>query len=410
MTKAALVRAEPWAQYILFTILVMATPFVVVTRFLQGAVWRVSHIMFPLFGLELPVVGTFAIALLIAVVVWQRRNITRRKIIAGLVIVSMIAISQWVQDLYGGMSVYDLQKNWHYAAYSCYVFIFFRAFNRIKMPLFRMIPFAFLSAIVISFIDEGFQYNMSNRIFDVSDISKDAWGAMMGLVMVLFIAETYGSLKIIPRLWWKRRVANYFQDPMALLIICGLLALSAILMSPLLTGFEYWHIFLGFTLGLFLIIVIILHLLQFPKIRIVILSLLGAGFVVLLTSFILNIDKGITRTQYGLTVYKGLPVPFFDMMIYPNGMPRLVDKKHLFNQQDKNFLFSTKPDILLMGAGFGNLGGKGFPISEGSTFVFNQSSKQGTQVIIYPTPLASQIYNRLIKEGKKVLFVIHNTC
>ena len=120
-------RTIAMIQYIMFAVLVVMTPFMVVTRFLQGTVHDVSHMSFSIFGHKLPYIGSAVILGLIAFLIWQRKNITPRRIGAGLVIVGMIALSQKVQDLYGGMSVYDLQRNWHYVAYSAYVFFFFRA-------------------------------------------------------------------------------------------------------------------------------------------------------------------------------------------------------------------------------------------------------------------------------------------
>jgi len=87
-----------------------------------------------------------------------------------------------------------------------------------------------------------------------------------------------------------------------------------------------------------------------------------------------------------------------------------VDKKHFFNGQDQQFFLSQKPDILLIGSGHHGKGGKGFKIEEGSTFSYNEHILKGTQIIILKTPDACKVFNRLKKEGKKVLFVIHSTC
>ena len=97
-------------------------------------------------------------------------------------------------------------------------------------------------------------------------------------------------------------------------------------------------------------------------------------------------------------------------MIYPDGLPRLVDKKHFFNNQDKKFFLDHEPSILLIGSGWAGKGGKGFNKEDGTYFTFSSLTIKSTQVIILKTQEACKLYNRLRREGKNVLFIIHNTC
>ena len=127
-------------------------------------------------------------------------------------------------------------------------------------------------------------------------------------------------------------------------------------------------------------------------------------------SYLIHRHDNITHSQFGLIVYKGLPVPFFDLLIYPNGLPRLVDKKHFFNGQDRQFFLSQKTDIILVGGGFQGKGGKGWKTEEGTYFLFNEYTFRGTQVIVLPTPTACEVFNRLKSEGKNVICVLHSTC
>ena len=408
--KKAANKTEPMIQYVLFTILVVMTPFVVVTKFLQGAVYNLSHMSFSLFGIQLPFIGTAAIALIIAIIIWQRKYITRRSAAAILVIIAMIALSQWVQDLYGGMSVYDLQKNWHYAAYGAYVFVFFRAFNRQGVPLQRMIVYSYFSAIGLSIFDETFQLFLSDRIFDVSDIAKDSWGTIVGLILVLFVSQTYGTIDFKSHTAWKRRPRDYFNDPLAALVVCGLLSLVVIMLSPLLTDFRHITIFIGLVIGLYIVVLLIWHFLQFKRFRIAFISLLIIILVTISGSYLKHRNDNFSHNRYGLMVYKGFPVPFFDLMIYPNGLPRLVDKKHFFNNMDRQFMMQQEPDILIIGIGFHGKGGNGFKVKEGPYFVYNRYTNNGTQIIILPTPRACEEFNRLKTENKNVLFIIHTTC
>ncbi|MCF7810489.1 VanZ family protein [bacterium] len=397
-------------QYILFTMLVVATPFVVVTRYLQGAVNIFSHLSFPMLGMEIPYVAATAVLGFIAFLIWQRKNITPRRVIASLIIVVMIAISQYVQDLYGGMSVYDLQRNWHYVAYGSYIFFFFRAFHIRKMPMEKMILISFSSTILMSLFDETFQYFLSHRVFDVSDIAKDSWGSVMGLILVLFVSETYGTIKLKGKRIWKKKFSEYLTDPLSALVVVGLFSFTTVIISPLLTDHPQIIVFLILIAFVFIVELLILHFLQYKKFRIAFIAIVIIKVLLFSGSVIKNKDKFITYNTYGLTVYAGLPIPFFDFIIFPNGLPRLVDKKHFFNNTDKKWLFDQTPSILLIGSGSRGLGGKGFNEESGTYFQFHEEKLKVIQVIILETPKACEVYNRLRKEGKNVMFVVHNTC
>lgn len=410
MKKTESLRTEPMIQYCLFAVLVVMTPFMVVTRFLQGAVYEFSHLKLPLLGFELPIVATVAAFALIAFVVYVRREITFRKVKAAGVILGMILLSYWVQDLYGGMAIYDLQKNWHYVAYGAYPFFFFRAFSVRGMQVSRMILFAYLTAIGLSTFDEAFQFKMSNRIFDVSDIAKDSWGAIIGLILVLFVAETYGRVELDWKNVWRKRIRDYFDDPLGTLLLVGILSTTAILVSPLLTESSLIGYFLLAVASLSVIIVLTLHNLQRKTFRLVAGAIIGLAITGLGASTALSAGDHIVKSNYGLTIFRGVPVPFFDLLIYPNGLPRLVDKKHFFNNQDKQFLFQQRPDILIIGGGHNGKGGKGFAVPEGTYFAFNRYIARGTQVIVLSSSDACREYNRLKAEGKRVLLVIHSTC
>jgi hypothetical protein len=109
-------------------------------------------------------------------------------------------------------------------------------------------------------------------------------------------------------------------------------------------------------------------------------------------------------------VYKGIPIVFYDVMIFPNGTFRLVDKKHYFNSRDQTFFMEHKPDIIIIGSGAEGLGGRGFVKQSPHQFMYNPHIQRGTQVIILKTPEACEVFNRLKRERKNVLFVLHNTC
>ncbi|MDP8205637.1 MAG: VanZ family protein [Candidatus Electryonea clarkiae] len=403
-------RTESMVQYILFAILVVATPFIVVTRYLQNAVHILSHLSFSVFGRDIPYILIFGSIILLSLIFRYRKEITWRRIKAILVILIVILFAHKTQDLYTDMSFFDLQQNWHYIAYCAYVFFFFRAFNARKMSKNKMILYSFSSSLCMSTFDETFQFFMSNRIFDISDINKDALGAVFGLILVLFVSETYGTISVKLKTILKKNLVDYFKDPLSSLMLVSLFTVAFLFTSPLLTEHEYWYLNLLTGFCLFLFLMSIIHFSQYLKIRYLIAGIALITFISLSVSFAINFNKNIMYNSYGLTVYKGLPIPFFDIIIYQNGMIRLVDKKHHFRSNDRAYFFKQNPDILLIGSGSEGAGGKGFDTAKGTYFIFNKFNLKGTQVIILPTPEAYKKFNQLKEKNKNVLFVIHNTC
>jgi hypothetical protein len=127
-------------------------------------------------------------------------------------------------------------------------------------------------------------------------------------------------------------------------------------------------------------------------------------------SYLQHRGDGIGRHQYGLTVCQGIPVPFFDVLVFPDGRFRPVDKKHYFNPRDRIFIDKQRVDIVLIGNGYRGLGGMGFPHPKGSRFLYNAQTGRGTQVIIETSGEACAHYNHLKEQGKRVLLILHSTC
>ncbi len=403
-------RIDATVQYILFTILVVLTPFVVVTKYLQGVVHLVSHLSFTIFDVEIHFIVTAMVIGFMTLVVIYRKQITLRKIIAGLVCLVLIAFSQSQMDLYLEMSFFDLQENWHYTTFGAYVFFFFRAHNAWKMKKSRMILLAFASAVLMALFDEAFQFYMSHRVFDISDTTKDAMGACLGIIIVLFITETYGTISLRDFRPWRKDPRDYLRNPGNALFLVLLLTLIFTFTSPLLSEHaEAWTL-LAISFPAFFIIAIIIHYMQHKVIRYSVLGLVGAILIATGVSFAVNRDKQIMHYQEGMAVYKGIPLVFFDVLIYPDGTFRYVDKKHHFRSQDKRYLQRQEADILLIGSGAKNRGGKGFAKHVGTHFIFNRYALKPNQVIIEPSAKACETFNRLKAEGKNVLFVLHMTC
>jgi len=393
-----------------FLILVVLTPFVMVTKYLQGTIHVLSLFKLPILGIEVPIIMALSALVAIILLIKYIRLLTSKKIVAIIFVIGMISTGHLVQDKLLDRSFFDLQPNWHYLAYGTYIFFFARAFYSPKLNGSRFIILAYLTVLLISTFDETFQYFLSHRVFDISDISKDAWGATAGLIILFFMTEHYGTIDLKNAKWWKAKISDYFKDPATTLLSFFSLTLIFLLISPILSEHNMWFILCSIGFSTFLFLALIFHFMQYRTFRYVALTVFSILFLGLATSYAINRDKNITYCEHGITVYKGIPVVFFDLMIYPNGQMSLLDKKHNYRKQDKRYFLKQEPDILLIASGHQNKGGKGFSISNGTKFIFNTFSMKGTQLIILPTPDAVKKYNELRKAGKKVFLVLHNTC
>jgi VanZ family protein len=395
---------------LLYALLLIFTPFIMLRAFLQDAVGRASASKIPLGSLEVPIVPLVAGLLVVLALVRFRPRFTRRRALTALLALVLIAVAQRSTDVYFGHNFYDLQQNWHYLAYSIFAFMVYRDLHPRGVPLARIVLVAFGLAAACSAFDEGFQMFLSSRVFDMSDIAKDVWGTLIGLGVLLLGFERTD----LPVSAWRklrpRRLGDYLRSAPSLWIL--LLGLGFIFLgaSSLLTEPRYWGHVILFTLSAFSCVFLLFH---WSRHRVVGRVFLGAGIAVVLAlsgNYLRHRHDNIVSFRYGLVDYRGLPLPFFDVMIWPDGSFRLVDKKHFFNNRDRIFLNRQKADILLIGAGNQKLGGKGFSHAEGSRFIYNPFTRDATQVIILPSDEACRRFNRLKEQGKNVLFILHTTC
>lgn len=399
---------SPLFHVILYIAMLAATPFLLLQNYLQSAIGVVSEFKFPVGSLNFPYVLLAAILVLSAILILVRKNLKGFHFILILVLLIMISLGQFVADFYFNHNFWDLQHNWHYFAYGLFAYICYRYFNSIDLSPARTILYSLLLALLVSAFDEGLQVFISSRIFDIGDIAKDAWGMMMGQVLVQFSLNVGALLK---QGWVlrHRRIRDYFNHPISLLLLEILFVYLLLIVSSLLTDIEYWKHIILLTTGISLIIFFAIYFSQFKIFRYILIGAVTAALAVQLFFFIRYKDENIIHNSYGLTVYKGIPIPFFDVMIFENGFFRLVDKKRFFNKRDQVTIKEYTTNILLIGTGSKGLGGNGFPKDEVLQFVYNTFKKRGMQVIALPTPQACREYNRMKEEGKKIVFIIHNT-
>ena len=278
--------------------------------------------------------------------------------------------------------------------------------------LFRsIILIIFLTALGLSSFDEGFQYFFSSRIFDICDIAKDSWGTVIGIIFVFMVYKNgeilKGKIKVR-----EKKFKEYFKNPIAVLVFEMIFAYLLLSIGSLLTDISYFFVAVGITVLLFLIIFFVTHYSQNKIFKRTFWVLCVIVLIAQSISFFIYRNEGIVYNTKGLTIYKGIPIPYFDIMIYQNGFFRLVDKKLSFNKRDIDRISSYYTDILMIGSGSGGQGGRGFNISEtvqNPYFVYNSYTNKGLQVIVLKTPEACYEYNQLIKRKKNVIFIIHNT-
>jgi VanZ family protein len=394
----------------MYGMLLVATPFVLLQNFLVETISRTSATTVTIGGTQVPLMPLIGVVLLAGILIVWRRQLTWLRILASIAVVAMNSLAQQVTDYYFDHKFYDLQQNWHYLAYALFAYFVYRDLKPRRLTTTRIMLITFFGALFLSTFDEVFQMQLSSRVFDVSDIAKDLWGALMGILWIYLATANPDTL------WkeWKRirhtKIKGYFNHPPSLTVLMFLLAGLFLCFSSLLTDVSYWFTTVLLTVCGFAFIFFVLHISRFRWIKLVIAAILAIVVVTQMFFYIRYSSDYIIHNQYGLTVYKGIPIIFFDVMIFPDGSFRLVDKKHFFNIRDQRFFLSQKTDIIVIGSGSQGLGGSGFPKDKPVQFLYNEYSRRGTQVITLKTPEACQLFNRLKEQNKNVLFILHNTC
>ena len=394
---------------ILYMLLLVMTPFLLLQNYLQTFIGKLSLYKFEIGEIAIPYTVFFALLFLCIIIVLNRRHLTLFRLLSTLIAFLLLIIGQKISDFYFNHSFYELQHNWHYFAYGIFSFIAYRHFKSKKKTAAQTILFTFLTAIAISTFDEFIQIHISSRIFDIGDIGKDTWGAVIGMFFIFFVVK---QGEIVKHSWKirEKKIVHYFQNPFSMLILEAIFTLILLFISSQLTNIEYLIHSIIITIALFLVFFFIWHLSQRKLFKKIIFGILIICIIAQSVLFLKYNKKDIIYNSYGITVYKGIPLLFFDVMIKENGFFRFVDKKHDFNTRDLKTIYHYSTDILLIGSGDKGLGGNGFPEKQMTQFVFNAVKMRPLQVIILKTPDACKKYNQLKKEGYNVLFIIHNTC
>ncbi|PLX08147.1 MAG: hypothetical protein C0596_07560 [Marinilabiliales bacterium] len=382
------------------------TPFLLLQNYLQDLIGKLSKISFVFIGKEIPFFLVLVAIMFIVVGFILAKNFTKKRLYGTLVVVSMFIIGYSTSDYYFGHHFYDIQHNWHYFSYAIYTWLVWRAFKEKGLSVEKIILRTFLLALSISIMDEVIQVFISNRIFDLSDVSKDLWGCMIGQVFIHSIIFDWKYIDISKVFPISRK--NWSKEPSRLLIIEILFAWVFINVSAVLSDSEFVTQVVFFTVLFFFALVLLFQMLGKKKQRYIAIVIFG----LLILYPIARISFTKPKVEYiteNLIIYKGVPIAYFDVMVYPNGTFRPVDKKSSFNTRDKKKIEEFDMDILLLATGSKGDGGKGFNDQLNVELVYNSTTKKVYQIIKLPTKEACKMYNKLADEGKCVLMIIHNS-
>ena len=397
---------SPTIHLLLYGFLLVFTPLLLLQNYLQQAIGSLSEFHFRILSIELPLILVLALICLVLAVFILRKRITFRRSLAFLAIVLMLGISQRISDFYLGKPFYDLQNNWHYIAYAIYAFFAVRFVKSRGKTGDYLVRFTYFSALALSAFDEGFQYFISSRVFDIGDIAKDGWGALIGLVALFFIFNANG-IAIDRFSVRKKECRNYWTSGSSMLFLSILFNLQFLFFSSTMTDIKYLPLVVIFTVLSFVVLFIMIHFTIKKPFRIAMIILLVLLVSGLSISHVRHRKGNIVYHSSGLTVYRGIPIPFFDFIVSSNGFFRFVDRKEYFTPGDIDTILKQKTNIAIVGSGADGAGGKGFN-GQLSQLVYNRYTGRCTQITVLPTSEACEYFNGLKKVGKDVLLVVHN--
>lgn len=390
----------------LYSLLLVITPFLLLQNYMQDAIGRLSRVKLPVGESGLPLFGLIAVAFGFLALAFLIKNFTKNRLIGLLLVTFLFWLGYSTSDYYFNHHFYDIQHNWHYFAYAIFSFLAWRYFNEKNIKAERIILNTFMLAFFLSFMDEIIQVFISNRVFDLSDVAKDLWGCMIGQVFIHFLIF---DLKHLPKAnFWQSGVKKWIKQPTYLLVVEFLFAWTFLNVASILSDAQYaMQVFL-FTLAIFFFLAYLFQSFGKKTSRIFAIAVL-AIFVLYPVGNLFLSKPRLTYVSEQIVLYKNIPIFYFDVMIYPNDMMRLVDKKTAFNQRDQQKINEYAPDILILATGSENQGGKGFDDQFQVEMVYNPHADKVYQLIKLPTEEACDKYNELIDQNKKVLMIIHNS-
>ena len=374
---------EPSTQRLLYSLLLIATPFLLLQNYLQSFIGELSEIKFTFFKISVAAIPAIVLLFIVVLIVLLRKKITLNRIFGWTAIVLLFWLGQYLSDFYFHHRFYDLQFNWHYLAYGIFSYLNYRYLKNKKKSRAKILLNTFFTAFFISLFDELIQIPLSNRVFDISDVAKDLWGTFIGLTFV-------------------------FSNELTVYFYLFFLALFFLCFASVLTDTGYIFQAFAFPIIIFAVFFLLIYFWQFKAGKwlvslFLVLLFTGLGFLQVKYH-----NKGIVGIDKHLFIYNGIPVFYFDVMIFPDGTFRLVDKKEFFNERDKKTIKRYAGDILIVSSGTNGRGAGGFIDRKETGFVYNEFKNKGMQVIVQDNFLAFQTFNSLKQMNKNVTFIIKN--
>ena len=108
----------------------------------------------------------------------------------------------------------------------------------------------------------------------------------------------------------------------------------------------------------------------------------------------------ITFARFGCTLYGLIPIPTLDITVGPNGGLGFRKKTHLLTMDEVKPVLKPGVELLIIGIGW----------EEQMKVEPAVRELPGIDIQILPTPDAFALYNRSIRDGKKVALIAHSTC
>jgi hypothetical protein len=105
-------------------------------------------------------------------------------------------------------------------------------------------------------------------------------------------------------------------------------------------------------------------------------------------------------SRYALTTYNAWPRVISDIQVRPDGTVRQVEKTHDLTFSRIEWLLEPKPEVLIIALGWDGMTGADERIR----------SYQDCEVHLLKNKEAIELYNRLVREGRKVAIHYHSTC
>ncbi len=120
--------------------------------------------------------------------------------------------------------------------------------------------------------------------------------------------------------------------------------------------------------------------------------------------FLLNsMDMKVEHYSFGVIRLDGREFRH-DVIVYGDFVKKWWRKEgHRVQLEDVEDLFELKPDIVVIGTGY-------YGVVKVDEDVVEKLKERGIEVVCEDSKRAVEIYNKLLKEGKKVALAIHLTC